>query len=210
MSGEATTTYVVPLLPVREFLRSDQIPPVDAGAYGLVVLKAKATSASRSKLLMVCQSLIAHFVRNAEVPANVPMQDRMVTVWPVTDPDADLAKSDDCNFVLDHYDLYAADTAIADAEKQHQSFQSEGPYLIGWSPSATRGQPDKLVLVMDLSAANNQAAIDRVFQFWKDEIIHDPARWRDGFSVEGVREKVKDFTDHYGADILAAVKLVGL
>jgi hypothetical protein len=70
--------------------------------------------------------------------------------------------------------------------------------------------PDHLVLVVDMSADNTQARIDRAFSFWKDKIVEDPALWRSGFSVERVRAAIHDFADQYGSDFLAAIKLVGM
>jgi hypothetical protein len=191
-------------------LRSADIPPADAGAYGIVVLKLKPTSASRAKLLMVCQSFVAHFPSTDDIPATIPLSDRMITVWPLLDPGSEAAKADDCDFVVDHYDLYAAESAIGDAQRQNADFTSEGPFLVGWSASNTRGVPDDLVLVVDLSADNTQEKIDRAFSFWKDKIVEEPALWRSGFSIEGVRTAIHDFADQYGPDLMDAIKLIGM
>jgi|GEM_PF-2504093 len=198
------------LRPVRQFLRADQIPPEGVGAYGIVALKSRPTSANKTKLMMVCESYVAHFDRDELIPDTVPLSDRMTTVWPVDNPEHEKAKSDDCSFVLEHYVLDAANVAMADAEKQKASFPGEGPFLIGWSPAASRGQTDKLVLVVDMSRSNNQAMIDHDFDFWKEKIVHDPSLWRDGFSLEAIRASVKDFADKYGSEIVEHIKMAGL
>lgn len=198
------------LIPVREYLRATEIPPDGVGAYGIIAFKSKGTSATRSKLMMVCASFIAHFPPNDSIPATVPLSDRMITIWPLDDPEAEKAKADDCDYVVDHFDLYAAESAIADAELQHADFSGEGPFLIGWSPSNTRGVPNDLVLVVDMSADNTQERIDRDFTFWKDKIVEDPPLWRSGFSMERVRVAIHDFADQYGSDVIDAIKLVGM
>jgi hypothetical protein len=132
----------------------------------------------------------------------------MITVWPVDEPDNDKAKADDCDFVLNHYDLNASQAAINDARVQHATFDGEGPYLVGWSPSNSRGVPDKLVLVVDMSADNTQAEVDHKFGFWKNKIIENPSLWRSGWSLDGMRVAIKDFADEYGQNMLDAVKLV--
>jgi hypothetical protein len=137
------------------------------------------------------------------------MSDRMITIWPLDDPDARQAKADDCDFILNHYDLNASESAINDARIQHATFDGEGPYLVGWSPSNSRGVPDKLVLVVDMSADNSQAMIDHKFLFWKNKIIENPSLWRSGWSLDGVRIAIKEFADQYGNDMLTAIKLVG-
>jgi hypothetical protein len=197
------------LIPVRDFLAAAQIPPAGVGAYGLVVFKSKATDANRKKLLMICTSFVAHFARNNSIPASVPMNDRMMTVWPLDNPQAPEASNDDCSFAVEHYDLFAAETAIIDARRQQANFDGEGPYLVGWSPSDTRGKLGKLVLLVDMSAANSQSMIDHQFEFWKDKIVGDPALWRSGFSLERLREAIKIFSDQYGSDIVDSIKLAG-
>jgi hypothetical protein len=199
-----------PLQPVREYLADADIPPTGVGAYGIVVLKARPTSATRAKLTMICKSFQAHFDRNETIPSSVPTSDRMITIWPVDNSAAPEVKADDCNYVLDHYVLHVADLARADAEDQNVTFEGEGPYLVGWSPANTRGMPDKLVLVIDFTRANDQATIDHDFDFWKDKIVRDPSLWRQGFSLAGMRQSIKDFADHYGSEIIEAVKMAGL
>lgn len=196
------------LTPVREYLRAKDIPHIGAGAYGLVVFQSKATPANHSKLEMVCKSFVAFFPRSETSP--VPIEDQMITVWPLDQPDAAQAKADDCDFVLEHYDLNASDAAIKDARKQQATFDGEGPYLVGWSPSNTRGVPDKLVLVVDMSADNTQALIDHKFLFWKNKVIENPALWRGGWSLDGIRVAIKEFADQYGNAMLTAIRLVGV
>ena len=133
----------------------------------------------------------------------------MITVWPVDEPNHEQAKKDNCDFVLDRYDLVASQLAIADAQKQKASFEGAGPYLVGWSPSKARGAPDALVLVVDMSADNNQGDIDNKFRFWKTKIVENPELWRNGWSVEGVRAAIHNFADQYGQAILDAIKLIG-
>jgi hypothetical protein len=196
-----------PLQPVRAYLRAKEIPPVGAGAYGLVVFHSKPTSANRSKLMMVCRSFVAFFPRNET--ATVPLQDQMITVWPLDNPAARQAKKDDCDYAIDHHDLIASESAISDAQLQRANFDGEGPYLVGWSPSKARGVPDALVLVVDMSADNSQAQIDQKFLFWKNKIVEDPSAWRNGFSIERVRVAIRLFADQYGQAMLDAIKLIG-
>jgi hypothetical protein len=196
-----------PLQPVRAYLRASQIPPAGAGAYGLVVFHSRPTPASRAKLKMVCTSFVAFFPRQETATAAV--QDQMITVWPLDNPDAVQASNDDCDYAVDHYDLIASQAAMSDAQRQRADFGGEGPYLVGWSPSNTRGVPDALVLVVDMSADNRQADIDNKFLFWKNKIIDDPSAWRNGWSTERVRVSIRNFADEYGQSMLDAIKLIG-
>jgi len=95
----------------------------------------------------------------------------MITVWPIDKPDAKQAKKDDCDYVIDHYDLNASEAAINDAQRQRAKFEGEGPYLVGWSPSKARGVADALVLVVDMSGDHNQGSIDDKFRFWKTKSL---------------------------------------
>jgi hypothetical protein len=204
-AGSARET--APLQPVRAYLRARDIPPSGAGAYGLVVLNSRPTPASRAKFMMVCRSFVAFFPRSQD--SSVPVNDQMITVWPLDDPESQQARADDCDHVLDHYDLIASEDAIRDAQKQRVRFDGEGPYLVGWSPSRARGIPDALVLVVDMSADNTQADIDNKFRFWKDKIVEDPSLWRNGWSAEAIRVAIHNFADQYGQAMLDAIKLIG-
>ena len=198
------------LIPVREYLRATEIPPDGVGAYGIIAFKSKGTSATRSKLMMVCASFIAHFPPNNSIPATVPLSDRMITIWPLDDPEAEKAKADDCDYVVDHFDLYGRKSAIADAELQHADFSGEGPFLIGWSPSNTRGVPNDLVLVVDMSADNTQERIDHDFTSGRtrsSRIRRSGAR-ASRWSGSGSRLMISPISD--GSDVIDAIKLVGM
>jgi hypothetical protein len=192
------------LVPVRAYLKSSEIPPASIGAYGIVAFRAKPTSANRSRLLMACAAYVASIPPQKSVPDSVSVSDEMLTIWPLDDPSSPDAAKDDCNFAIDHYDLYGGDSAIADAERQGAKLGADGPFLIGWSPANSRGVADKLVLVVDMSLYNSQDSFDQAFQFWKQKIVEDPSLWRSGFSIEGVRLAIRDFADHYGDTILSA------
>jgi hypothetical protein len=196
------------LTPVREYLKSSEIPPHDVGAYGVVAFQSKATPASRAKLTMVCNAFVAFFPRNET--SSVSPSDQMITIWPIDNPNAPETNRDDCDYAIDHYDLNAAEAAIKDAQRQHAAFAGEGPYLIGWSPSNARGVPGNLVLVVDMSGSNSQAVVDHQFLFWKQKIVEDPSLWRKGFSVERIRTEIRDFANEYGQDLLTSIKLVGM
>ncbi len=165
------------LFPVREYLKATDIPPPGVGGYGIVAFTSKTTSATRAKLLTVCRSLVAHFPSNASIPPTSRLSDRMITVWPLDDPKGEKAAADDCDYAVDHYDLFAGKSAIAAAARQRVNLKGEGPFLIGWSPSNTRGGPDVLVLVVDMSADATQERIDREFTFWEDKILGDSPLW---------------------------------
>jgi hypothetical protein len=130
----------------------------------------------------------------------------MLTVWPVDDPDDKGAKNDDCSFVVDHYDLFGGLSAIQDARIQGVTLLGQGPFLIGWSPSKTRGLPDKIVLAIDLSSYNEQSSLNEMFMFWQQKIVQVPTLWRGGFSLEPIRLVIKEFADRYGQDIIDSIK----
>ena len=199
----------IDLLPVRQYLTAEEIPPSGAGAYGIVAFQAKSTATSRDKMLMVCESFVAFFPKNELIPSSIPVSDRMITVWPLDDPISEQAKSDDCDFLIDHYELVASETAMADARRQKAKFDGQGPFLIGWSPSNSRGKKDKLVLVVDLSADNTQQNINLEFLFWKTMIVQNPAAWRGGFSLEQLRTSIHNFADQYGSEVVATIKIFG-
>jgi hypothetical protein len=158
--------------------------------------------------MMACESFVKYLVRQSELKL-VPREDQMLTVWPLDNPDAPEVQADKCDYILDHYALSVADSAIADATQQNGDFHGDGPFLIGWSPSDARGKPDNLVLVVDMSGFNSQERFNYAFQFWKEKIVESPELWRPSWSVEGVRLALRDFADRAGPLILKAAHLSG-
>jgi hypothetical protein len=200
---------VTKLVPVRSYLRAADIPPPQIGAYGVVAFRSKPTSASRDRLLKVCAAFTAQLPPKNSLPPSVPTADQMLTIWPLDDPSTQRAIADDCKFVIEHYDLYGGLSAIQDAKRQGATLDGRGPFLIGWSPSNTRGIPDKVVLVVDLSSFESQDSFDNAFLFCK------PRSWKTRcfggrFSIEGIRLAIRDFVDHYGQDVLKATSIWGI
>jgi hypothetical protein len=158
---------------------------------------------------MVCAAFLASLPAQRDLPPQIAVSQQMLTIWPVDNPDASAHGKPDCDTILDHYDLFGGQSAIADAEAQGQVLSGRGPFLIGWSPSNTRGVRDAVVLVIDLTEFDTQGSFDEAFLFWQHKIIEDPALWKSGFSVERLRLAARDFVDHYGSDILKALKISG-
>ena len=197
------------LVPVRSYLRAMDIPPPQTGAYGVVAFRSKPSSTNRDRLLNACIAYTAHLPRTETLPPSLPITDQMLTIWPLEDPSAPAAIADDCQFVVDHYDLHGGTSAIQDAQKHGGELDGQGPFLIGWFPSNSRGVPDKVVLVVDLSSFESQDSFDSAFLFWQTKIVENPMLWVSGFSAERLRLAIRDFVDHYGQDVMIATKILG-
>ena len=195
-----------PLLrPTRAYMRASDIPPRGVAAYGVVALRALPTPVTQSRLAMVCQSFLASLPRQDSLPRSVSLAEQMVTVWPLGDPSAPQARSEDCSYLTQHYDLFGGLSAIEDARSPDHPLTGRGPYLIGWSPSGMRGVKDAVVLVLDMSRYDSQESFDEVFQLWQQKIVENPDLWRKGFDVESLKLALRDFSDHYGNDILSGL-----
>ena len=190
------------LVPARAYLRAADIPPPSIGAYGVVALRSKPTPANRERLMRTCAAYVASLPRHNLLPTYVTPDDQMLTIWPLDNPDAIEALRDDCNFVIDHYDLFGGLSAIQDAQQQKAKFDGIGPFLIGWSPSNARGVSDKLVLVIDLSSFESQASLDEAFLIWQKKIVENPDLWMQGWAVDKIRLVLRDFADHYGSQVV--------
>jgi len=195
------------LVPARAFLTAEQIPPADVGGYGVVALRAKPTSASGDRLQMLCRSYLATLPAQHSLPPFVEKSRQLITIWPIDAPAVVQQGSEDCALMLDHYDLYTGQAAIADAVAQGRKLSGRGPFLIGWAPSGSRYVRDAVVLVVDMSQLDTQSSFDEALLFWQRKIVEDPARWKSGFSLNGLRLALREFADEYGSDILQAVKL---
>ena len=190
------------LRPVRAFLPARAIPPAEVGAYGIVAFGSLPTPASRDRLKKVCLAYLAALPSQDSIPTNIPLRDQMITFFPVR---GNPPVNPDCDWLIDNYDLFGGTSAIQDAQTQGESMRGRGPFLIGWSPSSTRGIKSAVVLVLDLSPFESQVSFDAQFEFWREKIVDNPSVWRSGFSVERVRLAAHDFADRYGSDIMKSI-----
>ncbi|MEJ1979328.1 MAG: hypothetical protein WDN49_27735 [Acetobacteraceae bacterium] len=195
-----------PLKLVRVFIRGYEIPQQNLGAYGVAALRQQPTPDSKDRLLMFCRAFLTSLPPQSSLGGTVPPENQMVTFWPVDNPEAPPVLHDDCDYLTSHYDLNGGVTAVSDASQQGHRLDGRGPFLIGWSPSKLRGRPDEVVLILDLSLMETQDDFSESFRLWQNEIIEKPDLWRNGFTLEGLRVAVKNFSDKYGSRILESLK----
>jgi hypothetical protein len=209
---EALHNYVVKAS--RVFAGPQQYPPRDFAACGIVAFPSAASTHDAQRYLDVCQEYMAVLPHTSELP-QVPQREQMVTVWPVTssaladDLNADSRSEVDatCERAVSNYHSVIAQQAIKEAEAVGAApyLRGNGPYLLAWSPGATKGAPDALVLVADLSYMDDYDDLRDVFLKWAEDIEQNPDLWRQGWVVERVRQAIRVWADRFGAQILAFV-----
>ncbi len=191
----------------RAYLSGVDIPPADIGGYGIVAFKNLPTALDKDRLIKLCQAFIAAFPRQKDLPPTVDISDQMLTIWPLVHPHAREAEADSCPFLTTDYDLYAGQSAIADARRQKANMDGAGPFLIAWSPSSTRGVPDKIVLVYDLSKYDSLASFEMVFGAWTKTITTNPQLWRNGWTMAMRLAIARDFFDRFADQALEAIHI---
>jgi hypothetical protein len=123
----------------------------------------------------------------------------MVTIWPLTVHNVPAASNGNYGFLLDNYDLYGGLSAIRDAGSPRSPLDGRRPFLLGWSPSNTRGVKDALVLELDLLPHESQGSIDEMMLIPQQRIVENPELWRQGFTMERLRLALRDFSDRLWA-----------
>lgn len=190
----------------RLFAGPNQYPPASFAAYGIVAFPSRATPDDRDRYIMFCEAYVAVLPHATEV--NLPPSQQMVTVWPISsDAIADrinrAARDKVCDPAVDNYGLVTATAALDDAAKaQSGNFDGPGPFLLAWSPSTQKGLADALVLVADLSGVTTPEEAKARLQSWRTDILEDPSIWNPGWSVQGVRVKIREWLDKYGPKAL--------
>jgi hypothetical protein len=181
-------------------------PPANFAAYGIVAFPSKATSATRDRYVGVCEAYVAALPRPSELA--VPESDQMVTVWPVDSQDRAerlraASNSPICGEAVDYYDLTTALNAIADAKLAGVTFGNEqGPFLLAWSPSSSKGQPHVPVLLADLSSAATPREVQLRFTRWRTDIEENPGLWRHGWDTDKLATTLREWADTVGPSIL--------
>jgi hypothetical protein len=190
----------------RSFVGPHALPPADFAAYGIVAFPYMANPRTWERHKMVCDAYVATLPRSEDLP--LPKDKQMVTVWPLRTEGmakklgADSA-SDACKEAVENYDLTTSLRALKDAQKAGEELGfRRGPFLLAWAPSSSKGQPDALVLVADLTDKADYDEVLEVFGQWRSRIEENPELWVDGWSAEGLRVVVKEWADRVGPAVL--------
>ncbi|MDO8878860.1 MAG: hypothetical protein Q8M24_05020 [Pseudolabrys sp.] len=192
---------------VRGLMDTNDAPPRDVAGYGIVAFTTKPLAQDVERYKSVCEAFKATLMAAADVSANVPAGDQMVTFWPVTNKSTAEAQRGDCAHLVANYALGPALSAIQDADKLKEGLSTRrGPFLIAWAPSDSRYKPDAIVLVMELSSIESQRSFLEVFQDWRSKIVDNPELWRRGFDVESMRRTIRDTFDRYGDRLVRLIK----
>jgi hypothetical protein len=137
----------------------------------------------------------------------------MVTVWPVSSPQiaaeiiAQNKMNEGCDAAVDHYDLGTGQQALKEASRAvNAKLTGQGPFLLAWSPSSSKGTAGVPVLLIDLSRATTNPQFLNYFGKWRDSIQRNPKLWQSGgwsVTVEDFRLLFQEFVDANGSVILA-------
>jgi hypothetical protein len=190
----------------RLFAGPSQYPPEAFAAYGVVAFRARASSGERARHVMLCEAYVAALPRSAEL--TVPVEEQMVTVWPI---DADqtanelnqLRGAEICETAVDRYGLPTALQAINDAGETRIGRDRRGPFLLAWSPSHDKGDPEALMLVADLTDVTTYAQAEAFFVLWRTDIEANPEFWNRGWNVERLRIAIQLWVDRFGSQIFS-------
>jgi hypothetical protein len=192
----------------RLFSGPSQYPPEAFAAYGIVAFRARASSGERERHVMLCEAYVAALPRSAEL--TVPVEEQMVTVWPI---DADLTadelnqlrSAEICDTAVGRYGLPTALRAINDAGEARVGRDRRGPFLLAWSPSHEKGDPEALMLVTDLSDVTTYAQAEAFFVLWRTDIEANPEYWNRGWNIERLRVAIQLWVDRFGSQIFSVL-----
>lgn len=192
----------------RAFSGPHEFPPVDFAAYGILAFPALATSVSRARHLMICESYVASLEPSDRL--KIPPERQMVTIWPVTSSKLAVELNSKerqhvCEVAVDNYDLLTGQISLQHAQIANADVSGIGPYLLAWSPSSDKGKPDVLVLQVDLSDVTTDEQVIDIMRDWRRDIEQNPDLWPDGWNIEAVRMKIRLWADKYGSHILSVI-----
>lgn len=215
MKNGGGNTPPVAVRAARVFSGPSHYPPEQFAAYGIVAFRTRPSVHDRDRFLMICDAYVASLPHTSELL--VSSREQMVTVWPLqsdayeaklndyalTHAEKQTAAGGECGIAVDNYGLVTSQQALKEAAMVGVPVTKRGPLLLAWSPSATKGKPDALVLVSDLSNVTTyQQALD-IFVAWSRDIEANPALWRNGWNIGTARVYIQHWVDKYGSKALA-------
>ncbi len=195
----------------RIFSHPKQYPPHEFGAYAIVAFKSGADSSDRDRYMMICEAYMSA-VPDSSL-SDLPKESQLATIWPLRDEESyfeietKMTNSEVCEVAVDNYGHTSALKAIRDARAVSQEMhehvvRNRGPFLFAWNPGRTKGEPDALILRMDLSNVVLPTHAKRRFEFWVQEIEENPQLWLDGWKKLPIRNRLAETADRYGQVIL--------
>ena len=195
----------------RIFSGPSQIPPEEFRAYAIVAFPDDPLPEEFERFKNICIAYRTVIPATSEVTA--PRSEQLVTVWPVDSDvvgsNSTFSLSDDlsCDLAVKHYGNEIARQAIKDAKAVGHDFgNSDGPFLLAWSPSASKGHRNALTLILDMSLVETRAQAKKAFRFWVNHIEEVPENWYNGFTLERLRLTLLFASETLSAGLL---KLVG-
>jgi hypothetical protein len=204
----AQAYVTTPILASRLFAGPTQYPPNDFAAYGILAFKTRTTLADTQRYEMICSAYVAGLLHFTDV--KWPLKQQMVTVWPIeSDSQAmrinKMPRESLCSEAVRRYGLPTSLEAIESARRSGVRFGGAGPFLLAWSPSETKGQPDALVLVSDLSDVTTSEQAKQIFFDWFSKIQENPELWRPGWDIAKLKVLIRLWADKYGEKLLKVV-----
>jgi hypothetical protein len=190
----------------RLFAGPSQYPPAEFTAYGIVAFRTRASAHDFARHRMICEAYLSSLPHSSEVSTAIIQQ--IVTIWPLsTNEIASLLNKiptpNICDAAVEYYGLVTSLEAIKDAESTGVKISGLGPFLLAWSPSASKGKHDALVLVLDLSRVTTYEQAQAMFLKWSREIENNPELWLNGWNVESLRVAARFWVDEYGPKVLS-------
>jgi hypothetical protein len=192
-------------LPSRMFAGPGQYPPREFKAYGVVAFNSLPTDADKDRYGMICNAYVSSLLYFKDVQA--PLEKQMVTVWPIDNKDVALKVSTEsrekvCADAVPHYGLSIAQGAILAARRNTSDLTGRGPFLLAWSPGATEGQTNVLVLVSDMSDVINNDQAKQILEEWERDITENPTLWDNGWNEPKLKRFVRLWADKWGSKAL--------
>jgi hypothetical protein len=191
------------IIPTRTFLSESQIPPRRQVGYGIFALRAMANAEHDDRLEFACKAFLAALPEGGSIAATAS-KGRMPTIWPVSGVTLS-GNLNDCDYLLNIYDLSVSLSAIQDARNAGVSVRGRGPFLIAWSQARGAAPQQGSTLVWDLSSASTMEDFNEAMLIWQEAVTSDPATWQNGFVMERVRLAVRDFSNRWGKTIMSTL-----
>jgi hypothetical protein len=199
---------------VRDLIGPYYDPSGEYGAVGIVAFTTMPQPGD-ARDIAICLAFKGNLILSADaIRTGFPPQRQIATLWPVKGAREIKVSQPDwpCETLIKSYDLPQSLKALDDAIRAKRLGADEdlkrlrGPLLIAWAPSITRGQPQSVAFLLDLSLTETQQQINDLFRFWRSEVEQSPALWSNGFTLSKFRLQLRHWVDGYGEKILAAIK----
>jgi hypothetical protein len=182
-------------VPARAFLYSNEEPDSTSSIVGYLLFTHRPDTLELPRYTHIYNSFINNF-ESLQSYKLKGAKNIATTYWL-------LEMNENRPDVIKNYDYARAQIFCSQIER----LGKKGPILMAYNNRLHNYNSGNSVLLLDLSNFSDED-IDRAFRIWKERIVMEPDKWKDGFLLVIIKENFRSLVQSYGENIISILNKI--